>query len=189
MRKLIVTEWVSLDGIFDAGSMNKWWIPFDSSGRQKYIQDTINNCEIMLYGRTTYEMLYPYWSSFDHDEQGVANKLNKVKKYVVSSKLMKALWENTTIIRKDFITEIKKIKKEDGGYILVQGSSSLLRPLLESGLVDEFKLLVNPSLVGQGVRPFMKDISCDLEFLQFQQFDKNVVLLSYKPVNAKSAMK
>jgi hypothetical protein len=50
MRKLIVTEWVSLDGIFDASSMNKWWIPFDSPSRQQYIQDTINNCEIMLYG-------------------------------------------------------------------------------------------------------------------------------------------
>jgi dihydrofolate reductase len=90
MRKLIVTEWVSLDGIFDAGSMNKWWMPFDSETRQKYIQDTINNCEIMLYGRTTYEMLYPYWSSFKNNEQGVADKLNNCKKYVVSSKLKKA---------------------------------------------------------------------------------------------------
>src|SRR5678809_1709795 len=82
MRKLIVTEWVSLDGIFDASSMNQWWMPFDSASRQQYIQDTINNCEIMLYGRTTYEMLYPYWSSFKNNEQGVADKLNNCRKYV-----------------------------------------------------------------------------------------------------------
>jgi len=181
MRKLIVTEWVSLDGIFDASSMNKWWMPFDSVSRQQYIQDTINNCEIMLYGRTTYEMLYPYWSSFKNNEQGVADKLNNCKKYVVSSKLKKAPWGDTTILGKNFVKEIEKVKQENGGYILVQGSSTLLKPLLEAGLVDELKLLINPALAGSGERPFREDINCELELLQFQQFEKNVVLLSYKP--------
>ena len=182
MRKLIITQWVSLDGIFDASSMNKWWLPFDSPIRQKYIQDTINNCEIMLYGRTTYEMLYPYWSSFKHNEQGVADKLNKGRKFVVSSKLKKALWENSTILNKNFTSDIETIKKEDGGYILVQGSSTLLKPLLEAGLVDELKLLINPAIVGKGERPFVDNINCGLQFLNFQEFDKNAVLLTYKPV-------
>ena len=180
MRKLIVTEWVSLDVIFDASSMSKWWIPFDSPSRQRYIQDTINNCEIMLYGRTTYEMLYPYWSSFKNNEQGVADKLNNCKKYVVSSKLKKASWGDTTILGKNFLKEIEKVKQENGGYILVQGSSTLLKPLLEAGLVDELKLLVNPVIAGSGERPFTKDINCKLELLQTQQFEKNVVLLNYK---------
>ncbi len=181
MRKLIVTEWVSLDGIFDASSMNKWWMPFDSANRQQYMKDTINNCEIMLYGRTTYEMLYPYWSSFKNNEQGVADKLNNCKKYVVSSKLKKAPWGDTTILGKNFVKEIEKVKQENGGYILVQGSSTLLKPLLEAGLVDELKLLINPALAGSGERPFREDINCELELLQFQQFEKNVVLLNYKP--------
>jgi dihydrofolate reductase len=184
MRKLIISEWVSLDGVFDADPryFNKWWMPFDSPSRHKYIQDTINDCEIMLYGRTTYEMLYPYWSSFKHDEQGVADKLNKGKKYVVSSKLKSGPWENTTIINKNFIKEIEKIKKEDGGYILVQGSSSLLKPLLEAGLVDELRLLITPAIAGGGKRTFVEHIDINLEFPKFQQLDKNVVLLTYKPV-------
>jgi dihydrofolate reductase len=181
MRKLIVTEWVSLDGIFDATSMNKWWMPFDSADRQKYIQDTINNCDIMLYGRTTYEMLYPYWSSFKNNEQGVADKLNNCRKYVVSSKLKNAPWGNTTILDKNFIEEIQKVKEENGGYILVQGSSTLLKPLLEAGLVDELKLLINPALAGSGKRPFSEDINCELELLECRQFEKNVVHLNYKP--------
>ena len=181
MRKLIITEWVSLDGIFDASSMNKWWIPFNSPSRQKYIQETINNCEIMLYGRNTYEMLYPYWSSFQQDEQGVANKLNSCKKYVVSSKLKKAPWGDTTILGKNFIEDIEKIKKEDGGYILVQGSSSLVKPLLEAGLVDELKLLINPVIVGNGERLLFDDVNCNLQFLDIKQLDKNVILLTYKP--------
>lgn len=179
MRKLIITEWISLDGIFDAGLMNKWWLPFDSPGRQKYIQDTINNCEIMLYGRTTYEMLYPYWSSFKHNEQGVADQLNNCKKFVVSSRLKKAPWGDTTILGSDFIKSVKKLKEEEGGYILVQGSSSLVKPLLEEGLVDELRLLINPSIVGSGERLFHQEVDCHLNFLGFEQLDANVILASY----------
>lgn len=182
MRKLIITEWLSLDGIFDAGSMDKWWLPFDSLSRQKYIQDTINNCEVMLYGRHTYEMLYPYWSSFDNNEQGVADQLNNCKKYVVSSRLKKAPWKNTTIINKGLIEAVKSIKTEDGGYILVQGSSSLVKPLLEAGLVDELRLLINPAIVGEGERLFPEGITAGFELINTQQFEKNVVLLTYGPL-------
>lgn len=179
MRQLIITQWVSLDGIFDAGSMDKWWMPFDSTSRQQYIQDTINSCEIMLYGRKTYQMLYPYWSSFKHNEQGVADKLNKGKKYVLSSTLTTGPWENTTVIKS--IEEVKKIKEEDGGYILVQGSGSLNKALLEAGLVDELRLLINPAIIGSGERPFQENIDCTLQFSSFHPLGENVILLTYKP--------
>jgi len=182
MRKLIVSEWLSLDGIFDAGSMNKWWMPFDSEGRQKHIQSTINNCEIMLYGRTTYEMLYPHWSSFKDNEQGVADRLNKGKKYVVSSQLKEANWENTRLISSNFIEVIEKIKLENGGYILMQGSASLLNPLMEAGLVDELRLLVNPAIVGSGQKLFAREFSGQLELLKMESLEKGVLLLIYKPV-------
>ncbi|WP_448702878.1 dihydrofolate reductase family protein [Mucilaginibacter sp. AW1-3] len=181
MRKLIITEWLSLDGIFDASSMDKWWLPFDSPSRQKYIQNTINNCEIMLYGRNTYQMLYPYWSSFDHNEQGVADQLNNCKKYVVSSGLRTAAWKNTTIINKGFTEAVKNIKTEEGGYILVQGSGSLVKPLLEAGLVDELRLLINPAIIGEGERLFPEGIASGIELTNVQQFEKSVVLLTYRP--------
>ncbi|HEY4064310.1 MAG TPA: dihydrofolate reductase family protein [Puia sp.] len=180
MRKLIVTEWLSLDGIFDAGSMNKWWLPFDSPGRQQFIQNTINNCDIMLYGRHTYEMLFPYWSSFKDNEQGVADRLNNCRKYVLSSTLKTAPWQNTTIISKDLIATVKKLKKETGNYILVQGSGSLIKPLLEAGLVDEMRLLINPAIIGDGARLFPEEIRADPGHPTLQLFDKNVVLLTYQ---------
>ena len=128
MRKIkIIKEWLSLDGIYYADYMDQWWLPFDSPERQKYIQETINNCEIMLYGRRTYEMLYPYWSSFKHNEQGVADQLNNCKKKVASSTLKKTPWKNTEIISERLIEEVEKIKQEAGGYILVQGSGSLVK--------------------------------------------------------------
>jgi dihydrofolate reductase len=181
MRKLIITEWLSLDGVYDADSMDRWWLPFDSPGRQKYIQDTINHCEVMLYGRHTYEMLFPYWSSMKNNEQGVADQLNNCSKYVVSSTLTTAPWKNTRIINKGLLSEIQKIKNEDGGYILVQGSRTLVKPLLEAGLVDELKLLVNPAIIGNGKRLFCEEIKADLGPATFHPLEKNVVLMTYGP--------
>jgi dihydrofolate reductase len=181
MRKLIITEWLSLDGIFDAGSMNEWWLPFDSLSRQKYIQETINNCGIMLYGRHTYEMLFPYWSSFTHNEQGVADQLNNCKKYVVSSTLQTAPWKNTQIIRSGLTAAVEDMKSDTGGYILVQGSGSLVKPLLEAGLVDELKLLVNPAIIGKGERLFPEGITTGLRLANVEPYEKDVVLLTYQP--------
>ena len=181
MRKLIITEWLSLDGIYDADYMDQWWLPFDSPDRQKYIQETINHCEIMLYGRITYEMLYPYWSSFKHNEQGVADQLNNCKKYVASTTLKKAPWKDTEIISKELIGKVEKIKKEAGGYILVQGSGSLVKPLLEARLVDEMRLLITPAIIGEGKRLFSEKITAALGPSTFKQLDKNVILLTYHP--------
>lgn len=181
MRKLIITEWLSLDGIFDADYMNKWWMPFDSESRQKYIQETINNCGIMLYGRHTYEMLYPYWSSFDDNEQGVSDQLSNCRKYVVSSTLETADWQNTTIVNEGWLETIKALKTQPGEYILVQGSGSLIKPLLDAGLVDELRLLVNPAIVGEGRRLFPGGIAADFSQVTAQSFQKSVMLLTYRP--------
>src|SRR5438445_11223713 len=103
MGKITVWEWMSLDGVFDADVMDQWWNPYHSDGRGKLIQAGIAACEVMLYGRTTYEMLAPYWSSQKNNEMGVAAKLNGVRKYVVSTTLKKPEWENSVVIRKNHI--------------------------------------------------------------------------------------
>ncbi len=74
MRQIIVSEWISLDGVFDAGSMEQWFNPYHSESRAQYLQQVIDNCSAMLYGRHTYEMLYPYWSQLRNNEMGVADK-------------------------------------------------------------------------------------------------------------------
>jgi dihydrofolate reductase len=182
MRQLIVTEWMSLDGIFDATLMEQWFNPYHSDDRARSIQSTIDNCDAMLYGRVTYDMLYPYWSSLKNNEMGVADKLNKVKKYVVSSTMKQANWENSTIIDKDIISAITKLKQQAGGNILVQGSGRLVRQLLEAGLVDELKLLVQPHIMGSGQRLFPEAMNIGLQCSQVQRLDKGVVLASYKPM-------
>jgi dihydrofolate reductase len=187
MRQLIVTEWVSLDGIFDAASFEEWFNPYHSDSRVKYIQNTIRECEILLYGRITYEMLYPYWSSLKNNEMGVAEKLNKAKKYVVSATMTEAPWEDTTIIDRNVVETIRAIKQETGGDILVQGSGHLLQSLLEAGLVDELKLLVHPHTAGTGKRLFDKRSTFGFELVSSEQLEKGVVGLIYRPVGNRDA--
>ena len=182
MRQLIVTEWVSLDGIFDSGSMELWFNPYHSDSRAKYIQDTIQDCEIMLYGRNTYEMLFPYWSSLKNNEMGVAEKLNKVKKFVASTGIKEANWENSEIIRENVTERVSELKKAKGGNILVQGSAKLVKSLLDAGLVDELKLLVQPHIMGSGKLLFYDTNNLGLQLNNIQQLDKGVFALSYKPV-------
>src|SRR6202012_3971816 len=124
-------------------------------------------------------MLYPYWSSFKNNEQGVADQLNNCRKYVVSSSLETTPWKNSTIIKDGLVEHVGDLKKETGGYILVQGSGSLVKPLMEAGFDDELKLLVNPSIIGKGKRIFQERIDSGLELSGMQQLDKSVVLLTY----------
>lgn len=179
MRKLIVTEWVSLDGIFDAGFMAQWFNPYHSDSRAQSIRSVIDDCEIMLYGRKTYEMLYPYWSSLTNNEMGVAEKLNKVKKYVVSATMKEAAWENTTIVREDMIAQIRALKEEDGGAILVQGSGQLVQALLKEGLVDSLKLLIQPHIMGTGARLFEGLMDIGLQCNEVRQLDNGVLAVTY----------
>jgi dihydrofolate reductase len=176
MGKIIASEWISLDGIYDAGTMNQWWLPYDSPERQQYIQQVIQDCDSMLYGRKTYQMLYPYWSGLKNNEMGVAGKLNAVKKYLVSSTLKKGEWENTTIIG---IDELGAIKKATSGNILITGSGSLVAALIKAGLVDEVKLLVQPHIMGTGERFFAEDMQGALQLNASRLLDKGVMQLCY----------
>ncbi|MCD2424233.1 dihydrofolate reductase family protein [Niabella pedocola] len=179
MRKIIVTEWMSLDGITDAGTMAEWFNPYHSDSRANAIRETIHNSEIMLYGRVTYQMLYPYWSALKNNEMGVAEKLNTSKKYVVSASLTEAPWEHTTIIKEDPVRAITELRGQEGGPVLVQGSATLVKTLAASGLVDEWKLLVQPHIMGTGAGNLFPGIHASLELMQVQQLEKGVLQLCY----------
>ena len=127
-------------------------------------------------------MMYPYWSALKNNEMGVAEKLNKVKKYVASNTLKKADWENSTIISCDVLKEVSKIKNEGKGNILVQGSAELVHALLAAGLVDELRLLINPYIIGSGQRLFPNEVNKELEFVDSKRLEKGVMAAYYKPL-------
>jgi dihydrofolate reductase len=182
MRKLIVTEWITLDGVFDAQSMDQWHAPYHSDSRARCIIEDILGCDAILFGRHTYEMLAPYWSSLKNNEMGVADKLNSVAKYVVSTTLKKADWNNSTIIPDDVVEAINRLKQQTGNYILVEGSATLVHTLMEAGCIDEYRFLVHPVIMGSGKRFFREGSAFSkLQLVKSQQLDLGVMQLVYAP--------
>ena len=157
MRKLVVSEWLSLDGVFDADTMKQWFHPYDSKDRQARITELVLASDAFLFGRVTYEMLAGYWPNVknnDKDELEIANRLNSSPKYVVSSTLKQAEWSNSTIINNGAVKEITKLKQQPGHDILVFGSATLVESLMDADLIDEYRLLVHPIIMGSGKRAF-----------------------------------
>jgi dihydrofolate reductase len=158
MGKLVVTEFVSVDGVFeDPGGSEDfehggWTFEYDrGEDGNKFKLDEVMDAEVQLLGRVTYEGFAAAWPS---REGPFADKLNRDPKYVVSNTLKDPEWENTTVISGDVVGGLSKLKEETEGTILVAGSGTLVRTLLENDLVDELRLMVFPTILGRGKRVF-----------------------------------
>jgi dihydrofolate reductase len=188
MRKLIVTEFVSLDGVMEApggepGYQHSGWVmPFQSEGQMKYKLDETLEAGALLLGRVTYEGFSAAWPERDGP---FADKMNAMPKYVVSATLKNPEWNNTTVLQGDLVDEVAKLKEGDGGPVLVAGSRTLVHALYDRGLVDEYRLMVFPVILGSGRRVFPDDAADKtvLELTDTQAFSSGVTVQSYKPAS------
>lgn len=180
MGKIISSIWQTIDGVIDASSMDNWFAPFHSESRGEYINGLIHDCEAMLYGRLTYEMLSGYWSQQKNNEFGVADKLNATKKYLISRTIKEASWGETTIIDTDVIEQIRDVKGIISGNILIQGSASIVKILIQANLLDEIKILTHPYIAGSGKRLFETEINQQLILQEEKLIDFGVIITKYK---------
>ena len=156
MRRIVVSEFVTLDGVmedpggaeaFDRGC---WAFQFERGpDGDKFKLDEVLEADALLLGRKTYEGFAKAWPTVT-DEVGFAEKMNSMPKYVVSSTLESADWNNSTVINGDVVEEVAKL----GGNILVAGSAQLVQTLMDHDLVDEYRLMIYPVLLGSGKRLF-----------------------------------
>jgi len=160
--RIVVTEFVSLDGVMEdpggaEGYEHGGWSFQVSRGDEgdKFKLDELVDAEAQLLGRVTYEGFAKAWPSIT-DEAGFAAKMNSMPKYVVSSTLTNPEWQNTTVLSGDVAEEVSKLKQEVDGNILVAGSAQLVQALIEHDLVDELRLMVYPVVLGSGKRLFGK---------------------------------
>jgi dihydrofolate reductase len=160
MGKLAVTEFISVDGVIeDPGGSEDfqhggWVFRFDRGEEgNKFKLDELLEAEAQLLGRVTYEGFAAAWPSRS-DEAGFAERMNSMPKYVVSSTLRDPTWNNSAVIDGDVAAEVGKLKEQIGGEILVAGSATLVRALVEHDLVDELRLMVFPIVLGSGKRLF-----------------------------------
>jgi dihydrofolate reductase len=160
MGKIVVTEFVSLDGVMeDPGGAEGfrhggWSFEFEGGdeGNQFKLDETLE-AEALLLGRVTYEGFAAAWPSME-DPVGFADKMNSMPKYVVSTTLENPEWNNTTVLKGDAVEQVAKLKEEIDGVILIGGSARLAQTLMEHDLVDEIRLMVYPVVLGGGKRLF-----------------------------------
>lgn len=185
MSKLIVTEFVTLDGVMEAPGgepthpHSGWVGPHHSGESLDYKLNEALEAESHLLGRVTYESFAGAWPK---REGQFADKINSMPKYVVSSTLRDPEWNNTHVLSGDVATEVTTLKQETDGPILVAGSATLVHSLLENDLVDELRLMVFPVTIGGGIRPFPDSRQKrQFKLTDTRAFDTGVAVHAYEP--------
>jgi dihydrofolate reductase len=179
VRKIKSYFFISLDGVVEAP--DEWHFPYFNDEMGAAVGAGAEGVDAYLMGRTLYEEWAAYWP--DHADEPFGDVLNPTKKYVLSSTLQSADWENSEIVNGDVAQKVVEIKAQEGGDIAMSGSATTVRWLLREGLLDELHLLVHPIVVGGGrARLFPADEEqAPLELLSSETFETGVLNLSYAP--------
>jgi class 3 adenylate cyclase/dihydrofolate reductase len=160
VRKLIASEFVTLDGVMEApghdqhrDGRNAWALQYAGEDQQRFKIDELFEADAILLGRVTYEIFAAFWPTAPN-EVGFADRMNSIPKYVVSKTLKSASWTNTTVLTGDPTEDVAKLKRQAGGDILLLGSAQLFNALAEADLIDEYRLMVFPLVLGSGTQLF-----------------------------------
>ena len=153
---------ITIDGFFEGLNQSIEWHNVDEEFNEFAIEQ-LNSADMLFFGRVTYELMAGYWPTVNAatDDPVVAYKMNTLSKIVFSKTLEKADWENTRLIKENLKEEIIKLKNQSGKNILIFGSADLAASLREMGLIDEFRIIINPIVIGQG-KPLFVNMKSDL---------------------------
>lgn len=193
MRKIIVSEFLTLDGVMQApGSPDEdrsggfehggWQMPYFDDIFAKAVIQGLTEAGGFVLGRKTYEIFAAYWPTAPAEEQEVARPLNNLPKFVVSKTLREPLaWNNSTLIAGDVVKEVAKLKRQSGNDLRVIGSGELVQTLMKHDLVDEYDLMIHPLILGSGKHLFKEGSSKQaLKLLDFKTTSKGVTILKYE---------
>jgi dihydrofolate reductase len=177
--RLVATEYVSLDGVFE--EPGHWSFPFFNDEAAQFKLAELQASDALLLGRKTYEGFAAAWPSMT-DEAGFADKMNSMPKYVVSSTLDTAEWPGSRLIKGDVAEEVRKLKQQPGGDLLLSGSAQLFNALMQENLIDLYRFMLHPIVLGKGERLFADGANeRTLELTDTKPFSSGIVILEYEP--------
>jgi dihydrofolate reductase len=181
MRHIYASTFMSLDGVTE--SPDQWHFAYYSDEMAADLRQELESAGAMLLGRITYEAFASYWPS-QASHVPFADLNNTMRKYVVSTTLDKADWNNTTLINNDIVRTLHELKREPGSDLHVAGSATLVRSLLEEGLLDELRIQMSPIVVGSGKHLFPEGVPLKkLELVRSTALPKGVLKLIYRPAS------
>ncbi|UOY92360.1 dihydrofolate reductase family protein [Ectobacillus sp. JY-23] len=176
MRKIIVSMYLSLDGVMEEPA---WTAPYFNEEIAKFQSDLLFESEALLLGRVTYQGFAAAWPSMT-DEEGFAAKMNSMPKFVASTTLKEVEWQ-ANLIEGNVVEEIGRLKEQSGQSLLVYGSGDLIQTLLQHDLIDEYHVMIHPVIVGHGKRLFQNGIDTKaFQLMQTKTTSSGVVILSYQ---------
>ncbi len=182
MGKLVVFNFITLNGFFKGPDGDISWHRHGGE-ESEYAEEGAQSGSTILFGRVTYEMMASYWPTAEakKNDPVVAEGMSKSEKIVFSKTLKKAEWENTRIVKDNMANEVKKLKKT-GKDMIILGSGTIVTQLADEGLIDEYQLMIDPVVIGEGT-PFCRGIrhQLDLELTKTKTFKSGVVLHCYQP--------
>ncbi len=183
MRKLIFQMLISIDGCFEGPGGELGWHRIDREFNE-YMIDLLNTVDLLLLGKNTYELMASYWhteTAFS-DDPVVAARVNALQKLVFSSTLPAAGWKNTKLVKEDSLAAISCLKKQPGKDLLIVGSDRLAQSCMAAGLIDEYRIIINPVILGEGNALFGGIGALQsLKLNKTRTFDSGNVLLYYQP--------
>jgi dihydrofolate reductase len=175
MSKVVVTEFVSLDGVMEEPA---WTAPYWNDEIAQFKSEEMLASDALLLGRVTYQGFAAAWPQ--STDEG-AERMNSMPKYVVSTTLDTVEWNNSRLIKGNVVEELTHLKQQEGGDLLVFGSATLIQTLMQHDLVDRYRLLIYPVVLGKGKRLFQEDALATLKLAQAQSFSSGVAALVYEP--------
>lgn len=184
MRRIHMFNLMTLDGFFEGANHDISWHNVDEEFNEYAINEMFPSSDLLLFGRVTYELMAGFWPTAEakRDDPIVAERMNSSAKIVFSRTLKKAEWNNTRLVSGNMEEEIKKLKAQPGKDMALMGSGTIVSQLAQRGLIDEYRIMVNPVILGQGT-PLFKEIRdrLNLKLLRTQTFRNGNVLLCYEP--------
>ena len=183
MRKLILFMLISLDGFYEGPGHSLDWHNVDAEFNE-FANAQVDSVDMLLFGRVTYEMMAAFWPtpSAAADDPVTAEAMNRLPKIVFSRTLPSADWQNTRLVKDNILEQVTKLKKQPGKDLIIFGSSDLSVTLIWHGLIDEFRIMLNPVALGEG-KSLFKGLPgrLDLELINARTFKSGNVLLYYRP--------
>ncbi|PJF27900.1 MAG: pyrimidine reductase [Phototrophicales bacterium] len=180
MGSLIVTTFLSLDGVMENPM---WTIPYWNDEIAAFKGEETSSGEALLLGRITYEGFAAAWPQRSNEDDPGAAYFNSTRKYVVSTTLQTADWNNSVLIRSSIVQEIARLKQENSSDLVVHGSATLVQTLMQHNLVDRYRLLIYPVVLGQGKQLFQDGATATLRLVEARSFSSGVTGLIYAPAD------